>query len=156
MKYLLKRGATTFWEKWPIENDEGEEYTRSMSHPFQGGFVAWFFEGLAGISPDVDHPGYKWIHLEPQIFEGLDWVKCRYNSLMGTIKSSWKKEGGTLIWNIEIPHGAKAKLRIPGRLVKIESKFNMSSAKPVQADDAQGKAQHMELPSGKYQIRSEV
>jgi alpha-L-rhamnosidase len=156
LKYLLKRGASTFWEKWPIENDEGEEYTRSMSHPFQGGFVAWFFEGLAGINPDVDLPGYKLIHLEPQIFEGLDWVKCRYNSSMGTIESSWKKEGGTLIWNIEIPPGAKAKLRIPGRLVKIEGKINTSNSIPVQADDAQGKAQKMELSSGKYEIRSEM
>lgn len=154
LKYLLKRGATTFWEVWPMEKDENEEYTRSMSHPFQGGFVAWFFEGLAGISPDANTPGYRLIHLEPQIIDGLDWVKCRYQSPMGEIESSWNRKGSNLLWTIEVPVGTIANLRIPGRLLKIEKESKIINMKALPSDDAQGKAQQFRIAAGKYQILS--
>jgi alpha-L-rhamnosidase len=137
-----------------MEKDENEEYTRSMSHPFQGGFVAWFFEGLAGISPDANTPGYRLIHLEPQIIDGLDWVKCRYQSPMGEIESSWNRKGSNLLWTIEVPAGTIANLRIPGRLLKIEKESKIINMKALPSDDAQGKAQQFRIAAGKYQILS--
>ena len=121
LKYLAKRGATTFWEVWPMEKDEYIEYSRSMSHPFQGGFVAWFFEGLAGITPVVKKPGYRLNLLEPQLIDGLNWVECRFKSPMGMIESSWKHAGSNLLWTVEIPAGATAHLRVPGKLMKMSS-----------------------------------
>jgi len=154
LKYLLKRGATTLWEVWPMEKDEKEEYTRSMSHPFQGGFVAWFFEGLAGITPDANTPGYRLIHLEPQLIDGLDWVKCRYKSAMGEIESSWIKKSSELVWNIEIPLGAAAQLRIPGKIKEIVGGPSGLAEKAKSADDFQGQAQEIVIQSGKYKIVS--
>ena len=153
LKYLAKRGATTFWEVWPTEKDENMEYTRSMSHPFQGGFVAWFFEGLAGISPDNKTPGYRLIHLEPQIMNGLDWVKCRFKSPMGEIESSWEREAENLIWTVEIPPGATAQLRIPGKLQEVARNSKELNLKTEPGDDFQGKAERLTLSSGKYQIK---
>ncbi len=153
-KYLLKRGATTWWEVWPMEGDAHQEYIQSMSHPFQGGFVAWFFEGLAGIQPDVNRPGYRLIHLEPQLMDGLDWVKCRFKSSMGEIESSWNKQDSKLVWNIEIPPGAEAQLRVPGRIIHIKSDSNDSEMGEVPREGREDVAQQLRLPSGKYQITS--
>ena len=154
LKYLTKRGGTTFWEVWPSEKDEGKEYERSMSHPFQGGFVAWFFGGLAGISPGS--PGFKQIKLEPQMMDGLNWVRCRYTSAMGDIESSWKREGAQLVWTVEIPLGANASLRIPGKLVSIAGGSPDLAAKAIPANDPQGVAQRVALPPGKYTVTSDL
>jgi alpha-L-rhamnosidase len=153
LKYLAKRGATTFWEVWPLEKDENVEYTRSMSHPFQGGFVAWFFEGLAGITPDKDNPGFRVFHLEPQLIDGLNWVKCRFKSPMGTIESSWERAESRLIWTVEIPPGATAQIRIPGKLLDITRDSKDLNLKAVPGDDSQEKAERLMLSSGKYQIK---
>lgn len=157
LKYLLNRGATTFWEVWPTEEDSNQEYIHSMNHPFQGGFVSWFFEGLAGITPDIKFPGYRLIHLEPQLIDGLEWVKCRYNSPMGLIESSWEINKSILTWSVEVPVGATAKLRIPGKLKKINGgPASFNNTKTENADDAMGNAESIMLSTGKYQIISDI
>lgn len=154
LKHLAKRGATTFWEVWPVEADLKNVYSRSQNHPFQAGFVQWFFSGLAGIRPDAGNPGFKTIRLEPQPVHGLDWVKCTFASPMGEIQSSWNRKGDTLTWSITIPPGARAHVRVPGRVREI-----IPSDKPVKrgdADDAQGPAQRLTLGSGHYVITSSM
>jgi alpha-L-rhamnosidase len=145
---LIDKGGTTFWEVFPLDSQNMDDYDRSMSHPFQGAFVSWFYNGLAGIKPDTNEPGFKLIHLAPQIIDNLDWVNCTYNSPMGKIESSWKKENNQMIWTVEIPPGAKAQLKIPGTIVKIERK---NTATPVSIE--QGKTI---LNSGRYKIVVEL
>lgn len=154
IKYLARRGATTFWEVWPMEADEKETYSRSQSHPFQAGFVSWFFSGLAGLAPDLGNPGFRTIKMEPQMMNGLDWVRCSFNSPMGEIKSSWQRSNATFTWQITVPPGAEARLRVPGRIKQLHPQ----SAAPLaimDADDAQGVAQRLSLPSGEFTIVSE-
>ena len=156
INYLIKRGGTTFWEVWPTEKDENEVYSRSMSHPFQGAFVAWFFEGLAGIRPDMESPGFRKFFLEPQIIEGLDWVKCRFNSPMGYIESSWKRKGNKLVWEVEVPPGTKAKLRIPGKPVKIKGPFGKLPIPSLTEMDSPETRQYVILKHGNYKVISDI
>ena len=37
---------------------------RSLNHVMQTAFVAWFYNGLAGINPTPDQPGFKHIRLD--------------------------------------------------------------------------------------------
>lgn len=127
-----------------------------MSHPFQGGFVAWFFEGLAGITPDEKEPGYRLIHLEPQLIDGLNWVKCRFKSPMGQIESSWKRNDSKMVWTVEIPPGATANLRVSGKLVEIIGAPQGLVENAIQNNDYQGKAQLIKLAFGKYKITSRL
>lgn len=152
LNYLAKRGATTFWEVWPVEGNADDVYSRSMSHPFQAGFVHWFFSGLAGIRPDPVNPGFKTILLEPQLIDGLDWVKCSFDSPMGKIQSSWKREANTLTWNITIPPGATSQVRVPGRMTQLTP--SDKTQLPRDADDAQGQAQRLTLSAGTYTLIS--
>lgn len=155
IKYLAKRGGTTFWEVWPLEIDEGEVYRRSQNHPFQGAFVSWFYSGLGGISPQEDSPGFRAIAMEPQVLEGLEWVRCRYQSPMGEIQSSWSQKDGEFRWEVVIPRGAEGRLRVPGRILRVEP-VGAGPYPFVEADDAQGSAQRMVVKAGRYTLISKI
>lgn len=101
---IFQRGATTVWEYWGEKIiDETSNGTRSRSHPFQGGFDVWFYNGIAGINPDPEIPGFKHIILKPQVFGSLNYAKAQFNSLYGLIKSEWELKDSIFSWNIEIP-----------------------------------------------------
>ncbi|WP_282147938.1 family 78 glycoside hydrolase catalytic domain [Algibacter lectus] len=155
-KHLMSKGATTFWEVWPTENENLDYYKQSMSHPFQAAFVSWFYEGLAGIKPNSKLTGYRLIDLEPQIIPELEWVKCRFSSPMGVIESSWNQNKSTLTWQVEIPAGAEARLRVPGTLINVEKdskEFKVETNKITSALDI---AEKLTLHAGKYIITSKI
>ncbi|MDN3663981.1 family 78 glycoside hydrolase catalytic domain [Algibacter miyuki] len=155
-KHLMSKGASTFWEVWPTENENLDNYKQSMSHPFQAAFVSWFYEGLAGIKPNSKLTGYRLIHLEPQIIPELEWVKCRFSSPMGMIESSWNQNKSTLTWQVEIPAGAEARLRVPGTLINVEKDSKAFKVETNKISDAQGIAEKLTLHAGKYIITSNL
>ena len=89
-----KYNATTLWEILPVDSmylkmtDKGSD--RSHNHPMQGGYDKWFYESVLGIRPDADAPGFKKIHLEPEMIRQLKWAKGEYKSGYGIIKSDWE------------------------------------------------------------------
>jgi alpha-L-rhamnosidase len=111
---LFQRGATTIWEYWGEKIiDETSNGTRSRSHPFQGGFDVWFYNGIAGINPDPENPGFKHIILKPQIIGNLKYAKAEFHSIYGLIKSSWEIKDNDFIWNIQIPANTTAEVYLP-------------------------------------------
>ena len=76
--YMLSQGATTFWEQW---NGYWSQIHSCFTSP--GG---WFYQGLAGIRPDADAPGFKKIIIKPAVVGDLTWVKCasRFASTAGS------------------------------------------------------------------------
>jgi alpha-L-rhamnosidase len=91
---MLQRGATTVWEAWDGRN--------SLLHSSYLHIGAWFIEGLAGIKPDPNSPGYKHFIIKPGVLknQSLDWVKARFESPYGTIQSNWQLVNDTLKINI--------------------------------------------------------
>lgn len=113
-----KFDATTLWEILPVNIDftdaiKGITKSVSHNHAMQGGFDAWFFNGILGIAPDKDLPGFKKIVMRPRLLNQLAWAKGSYNSVYGEIKSSWKWHGKKLIWNIEVPVNTTAEIILP-------------------------------------------
>ncbi len=114
--YLFSLGATTFWENWGERTFEDRDIrgnTRSKSHPFQAGFDAWFYNGLAGINPDGENPGFKRIIFRPRFLPGLTFVKASYNSMYGLIKSEWHSNGDQITWEISVPANTTALVCMP-------------------------------------------
>ncbi|OFX31867.1 MAG: hypothetical protein A2W90_18730 [Bacteroidetes bacterium GWF2_42_66] len=114
--YLFSRGATTFWENWgelTFADRKSNGDGRSKSHPFQGGFTAWLYNGIGGINPDPENPGFKHIILRPQFMTGLTFAKANYKSIYGLIKSEWKVNEDQFDWNISIPANTTASVYIP-------------------------------------------
>ena len=44
----------------------------------------------------------------------LGYVNAEYHSAAGLIKSSWRYEGDTWIWEFTVPEGAVAEVTVPG------------------------------------------
>ena len=115
--YLISLGATTFWENWgePAFEDRpgiaGND--RSKSHPFQGGFDAWFYQGIAGIHPDPQCPGFRHIIFRPLLTDVLTYAKADFTSVYGAISSKWENQSSGFIWSVSVPVNTTATIFLP-------------------------------------------
>lgn len=111
---LFQLGATTVWEYWGEKIiDETSAGTRSRNHPFQGGFDVWFYNGICGINPDPQIPGFKHIILKPQVFGTMNSAKASFHSIYGLIKSEWERKENQFTWIISVPVNTTADVYIP-------------------------------------------
>jgi alpha-L-rhamnosidase len=115
--YSVDNGATTVWERWNsymIEKGMGPKGMNSFNHYAYGCVCEWIWETAAGISCTSANPGFSRIVMAPVPDKRLGFVDAQYNSAAGLIKSSWRYEGDTWIWEFSIPEGAVADVTIPG------------------------------------------
>ena len=69
--YMIAKGATTIWERYDM--DTRDPGMNSEALLIQTGDVeAWFYQGLAGINYDPEHPGFKNIVMHPRVVPGSD------------------------------------------------------------------------------------
>lgn len=107
--YQLKKGATSLCESWDA-NDSS-----SHDHWMLGQVTEWFYRDLAGIEGDPGGPGFKKIIIRPQPAGDLKWVKAAYESVRGTIRSSWKRDGEKFTLEITIPANTTATVYVPSQ-----------------------------------------
>ena len=115
--YSVDNGATTIWERWnsyTLESGMGPQGMNSFNHYAYGSVCAWIWKTVAGIAADPAAPGFKHIVMKPVPDKRLGFVKAEYNSAAGLIKSAWKYEGDTWIWDFTVPEGATATVTLPG------------------------------------------
>ncbi|MFT3827413.1 MAG: glycoside hydrolase family 78 protein [Chitinophagaceae bacterium] len=115
--YPVKRGATTIWERWNGIKTDGSFQNAGMNsfnHYAYGAIGDWMYKVVAGISPDKQQPGYKYIVIAPQPGGGLTNAGATYQSLYGEVKSSWKTADGKLSVDITIPCNTSALVTLPG------------------------------------------
>jgi alpha-L-rhamnosidase len=105
---MLDKGATTLWEHWQFSDN-----TFSHNHPMFGSVSGWFYKWLAGIQPAPDAEGFDNIIIRPIVINDLQWVKCSYDSIRGTVVSNWQKKDGKLIFDLQIPVNTEAYFYIP-------------------------------------------
>ena len=56
--YMIEQGATTIWELW--NGDTADPAMNSRNHVMLVGDLGiWFYEYVAGIRPDPEHPGFE-------------------------------------------------------------------------------------------------
>ena len=105
---MLNNGATTLWEAW---HDPGTVY--SANHPMFGSIDEWFYRSLLGINAAA--PGFSKIIIKPQPAGGISWAGGSYQSVMGLIKSNWKKTGEQFLLQVSIPANTNATIFIPAK-----------------------------------------
>src|SRR5690606_4290998 len=149
-----EHGATTLWEILPVKNfyDGGPE-RHSRNHPMQGGYDAWFFEGILGIKPDRDSPGFKNVVFRPELTSQLAWASGTYNSIYGEIKSEWRNENHSFIRNIEIPPNTTGTIYIPQANPSqiMENGKHINDLPEIKTSNEQGELV-INIPSGIYQF----
>ena len=107
--YMVKQGATTIWELW--NGDTGDSAMNSGNHVILlGDLIIWYYSYLGGIRSTSGNNSFL---LEPYPIEGLDYVKCSYNSVYGRIESNWRRKGNRFEWDILIPPNITVTVALP-------------------------------------------
>jgi len=116
-----------------------------------GTVTEWFYRWLAGIQPDPENPGFKKFILAPSTPQGLDFVNCTYDSPFGAIVSNWKKDKGACHYEMIVPKGTKAKVKLP--LTQLQQITIEKNNKNVNSEEIEGiKSGKFELDEGSYLI----
>lgn len=154
--YAVDHGATTVWERWD-GYVEGRGFQdpgmNSFSHYAIGSVGEWVWRTVVGINPDETQPGYKHFVLHPEPGGGLDWVRGEYQSIRGTIRSGWKRDGEKLVFEFSVPPNTSATIILPARnpeAVK-EGEVAASSAVGVRAVPSRHGAA-FEVGAGNYRF----
>lgn len=104
----LAAGATALTEAWDANPHS------SQDHFMLGGAEEWFYRGLGGIDFDLSRSDKdERITIRPSTVDGVDWVRCSYDSRLGKIESDWKKEGGAFAMDVAIPAGETGTVWVP-------------------------------------------
>ncbi len=115
--YPVTQGATTIWERWDGQKPDGtfqDVGMNSFNHYAYGAIGEWLYTYVAGIKIDEKNPGYKHFFLEPHPGGGLTNATADHISMYGHIRSSWRIEGGNVIYDFEIPANTDATVKLPG------------------------------------------
>ena len=78
-----------------------------------GSVSEWLYKSLAGIRPEESAVGFDRFRIEPNMPTGLEWVEASYESVRGTIRSSWRLEEDLLYFDVEIPVNTTAEVLLP-------------------------------------------
>ena len=103
----MGKGATALTEAWDANP------RKSQNHFMLGHAETWLYGGLGGIRIDFARPAASRIRIAPQPVAGVESVSARYRSVLGEIASSWRRQGGRLHLDVEIPPGATAQIELP-------------------------------------------
>ncbi|WP_160168194.1 family 78 glycoside hydrolase catalytic domain [Rhodopirellula sallentina] len=110
--------ATTIFERF--RNDSrSRQLVQSLDHHAMNHPSAWLLNDIAGIQSHPDHPGMRQLLLAPHIPTDLDHASGTLRTSYGTVKSKWKKKGGSVNWQIEIPPNCVAETRLPDPITNL-------------------------------------
>ncbi|MEP6750156.1 MAG: family 78 glycoside hydrolase catalytic domain [Bacteroidota bacterium] len=136
---MLNNGATTLWEAW---HEPGTVY--SANHPMFGSIDEWFYRSLLGIN--AASPGFKKVIIKPQPAGTITSARGSYQSVMGIIKSDWKKQGNNFTLQLSIPANTSATIFIPAK----QNSTITESGKPVSVLRYEKGYAVVEIGSGDY------
>jgi alpha-L-rhamnosidase len=153
--YSVAQGATTMWERWNSYTREGgfgDVGMNSFNHYAYGACAEWLYRTVLGI--DAAQPGFAVIDLRPEPGGGLTWAKGSYDSLRGSIASSWTIADGIFRWTVTIPPNTTAIAHLaaadPAQLR--EQGHALDQAPGVSAVHGEAGAVVLTLGSGTYQL----
>lgn len=156
--FSVKHGATTIWERWDgwtPEKGFQNPGMNSFNHYAFGSCGEWLFEGVAGIVPDPEAPGFKRFTVRPRPGPGLASAQARFASIHGTIASEWKLADGWFDLTVVVPANTTATVRLPAKdpSAVTESGKAVASAEGVKAlPPGEGEAV-FEVGAGEYRFR---
>ena len=155
--YMVANGATTIWELW--NGNTADPGMNSQNHVMLlGDLLTWYYENLAGIRSDKTEVAFKKIIMKPNLPAGLEFVNASYNSMHGTIKSEWKKNGNELEWKVTIPANSSATIYIPATSLAdvTESGQDLSTIEGVQSVNWENGSAVVQVGSGQYKFNSKI
>ncbi len=114
--FSVKQGATTMWEHWDGNKEDGSLWSKSMksyNHYAYGCVYDWIFGKAAGITVLEDGAGYEKIRIAPITDRRMGHLTASIESRRGKILSHWEYRGDTVLYRFEIPAGVTAEIILP-------------------------------------------
>ena len=121
---MKRLGATTLWEYWPESLRD-----RSHNHPMFGAVTAYLYDYLLGIRAKDGCAGYSEIVVSPVIVDGINRIDGFRTLNSGKVSVSYKKENGSVSFEITVPENQKAEFVFGGETRKLDSGKNEFSCK---------------------------
>lgn len=112
--FEIVNGATTVWERWDgwtPERGFQDPGMNSFAHYAYGAVMGWVFQTVGGI--DAVTPGFGQIRIQPQFDPHLTWAVARFDSIRGTIKTQWRREGSSVVLSVDVPPNTTAIVTLP-------------------------------------------
>jgi alpha-L-rhamnosidase len=152
--FMLANGATTLWERWEYETGSG---MNSLNHPMMGSVGSWFYKYLLGILPDTNKVGFEKFTIHPYIIDELTFAEGEFQSIKGIIKSSWRKEAGSITFDVTIPGNSTATVYIPSKNTNsiTESNKKIGLAKAIKFLRTENRYSVYEVGSGTFHFKSD-
>ena len=107
---MIKRGATTVWERWEGVDDDGVPH-ESLNHYSKGAVISFLHRHTAGLRPTA--AGYRSFTVAPQPGGGLTWARARLECPYGPIAVDWEVEGDGLRLSVQVPAGTVGTVVLP-------------------------------------------
>lgn len=152
--YMIGHGATTIWERWDADTQDGGMNGESQKI-LSGSFESWCYQSLGGINYDPESPGFRHIILKPHPVGDLKWVKASYDSVHGCISSDWKtSERGLFQWEVTVPPNTTATAWVPTSAPGMvrEAGMPLSDASGINIIEADTGVSILQLGSGTYRF----
>ena len=109
--YQVKAGATTVWEHWDGLKPDGTMWSpdmNSFNHYAYGAVGEWLYRVVAGLEIDENDPGYRHAVISPRTGRQLAYAGGSFESVYGTIASSWQRDGEKISLTVTVPVNASA------------------------------------------------
>lgn len=109
--YQVRRGATTVWEHWDGQREDGSFWSDNMNsfnHYAYGSIGEWLYRCAAGIRADEEIPGFRHIIIQPQTDERMEFLEITYESVCGTVHSGWERRASEVRLLVSIPANTSA------------------------------------------------
>lgn len=113
--YSVNMGATTIWERWNSVMPDGHlnvDGMNSLNHYSYGSIEAWMYGDVCGIRSA--EAGFKKAVIMPHADKRLGYAECTIDTAAGCYKISWKYEGDTVVYKVEVPFDAEAEFKVDG------------------------------------------
>ncbi|KAI9896357.1 hypothetical protein N3K66_008529 [Trichothecium roseum] len=114
--YPVGMGATTIWERWDSQLEDGSVNPGQMTsfNHFSLGSVCAFLHGVAGGLKPIE-AGWKRALVRPRPGGTVRWARTRFDSPYGPYEVEWELvEEGKMVTRVAVPPNGEAKIVLEG------------------------------------------
>jgi alpha-L-rhamnosidase len=155
--FSVKHGATTIWERWNGWTPDGGPHPdrmNSYSHYSFGAVYQWMVENIGGLR--AIEPGWNTFEVAPAPGGTLSNAAVKVGTVHGDITSSWRRGGAVSTFEVTVPVGTVAKVRLPVRegLALSEGTAPAAVGNGIRSLKREPTQVLMELGSGTYKFEA--